>query len=318
LLKREAKAAIDVFQKLTELRPENPVALERLGSAYVEAGQPDKAGPLLETALRVDPKNSKALTAIARIQLRQRGPDSALERIHQQIARIPNQPAFYEILGQFYMERKNFAKAEESLRKAVSLDPNRAETYGLLSQLYVSQQAPDKAIKELENALKLSPKSASTHALLGALHESRNAAGKAVIHYREALRLDPGSVVVMNNLAWLLAENGESRDEALYYARLANARMPNNPNILDTTGWIYHKMGAYAPAISLFEQCARKHPKASKCRFHLALSYFESGSVDVAKSAVSEAIKLDASLASQVEAQEILKASSRSTSRATP
>ena len=172
--------------------------------------------------------------------LDQHKPDKAIQRINQELRDYPNVAGrCTRFSDRFTSLKKIMPKAEESYRKALSLDSNRMETYNLLGQLYVAQNSVDKAIQEFENALKLDPKSVSLHTMVGILTEIRNVKDKAELHYREALKLDPQTPVASNNLAWLLAESGTKLDEALRLAQMANEKMPNNPNIMDTMGWIY-------------------------------------------------------------------------------
>ena len=44
-----------------------------------------------------------------------------------------------------------------------------------------------------------------------------------------------------NNVAWVLAEHGGNIDEALNWAQVAKEKMPQDPSIMDTLGWIYYK-----------------------------------------------------------------------------
>ena len=58
----------------------------------------------------------------------------------------------------------------------------------------------------------------------------------------------------MNNLAFLLAETGESLDEALKLARQAVGKEPNNPAFLDTLGFVYLKRDKNDDAIDIFNK----------------------------------------------------------------
>ena len=52
--------------------------------------------------------------------------------------------------------------------------------------------------------------------------------------------------VAANNLAWMFAETGENLDMALQLAQAATRRVPEQPEIQDTLGWIYYKKGLAA------------------------------------------------------------------------
>ena len=110
----------------------------------------------------------------------------------------------------------------------------------------------------------------------------------------------------MNNLAWLLAENGGNLDEALDLARTANEKLPNNAAILDTIGWVYYKKGIYSSAVEQLNQCVEKFPRVAPCQYHLGFSYFKSGSREKAKLLLNQALRLDPAFSGVAEAQSIL------------
>src|SRR5262249_53351696 len=95
-------------------------------------------------------------------------------------------------------------------------------------------------------------------------------------------------------------------DEALGLARIASDKQPGNPSVLDTTGWVYYKRGAYASAVDMFEQCVGKDTKNPVYRYHLGMSYFKLGDREKAKTALSEALKISQSFDGADEARSTL------------
>ena len=80
---------------------------------------------------------------------------------------------------------------------------------------------------------------------------------------------DPGHVGARNDLAWLLAEEGQDLDTALALA-LAAQRLDPSPDVLDTLGWVYLKRGESAEAVKAFEQAVEKRPDSASMRYRLA------------------------------------------------
>lgn len=304
------EAAI-VFQKLVQAVPGNPAALERLGSVYAAQGDLGRAETQFQESLKAKPDGVDALIGLVRIYLRQRKTDQALQRVQQQIARTSSDSGgaqLYEILGEVYTTQKNWAKAEEAYRKAISIDPSNFTAYSLLGQLFLVQNSADKAIREFENVLKVNPRSTQAHIVLAVIHESVDNAGKAKFHYREALRLDPQSPVAANNLAWILAETGESLQEAASLARLASTRLPNVPNVMDTLGWVYYKTGAYDSAVDVLKECVQRSPKNPAYHYHLGMSYFKLGDRVRAKTYLEGAVRMSAAFSGADEARSTLAA----------
>ncbi len=60
----------------------------------------------------------------------------------------------------------------------------------------------------------------------GNIHATRNDASMAERKYRAALEVDPDNVIALNNLAWLLVQQGGDLDEAETLIRHALERNP--------------------------------------------------------------------------------------------
>ena len=68
--------------------------------------------------------------------------------------------------------------------------------------------------------------------------------------YLKALQVKPDLGAAANTLAYLMLENRESTDEALYLARIARQRMPDSPSTADTLAWAYYQKAHYDMAAS--------------------------------------------------------------------
>ena len=79
---------------------------------------------------------------------------------------------------------------------------------------------------------------ASTTALAGKSHE-------AIALYNTYIKMDPKSAFGYNDLAYVYTENTKNYKLALKYAKKAIQISPLDPNVLDTLGWVYYKIGDY-------------------------------------------------------------------------
>jgi len=64
---------------------------------------------------------------------------------------------------------------------------------------------------------------------------------KAIATYESLLAEMPNNTGVLNNLAYMLAQNDERLPEALEYARRAHEAWPNHPGLLDTYAYVLYK-----------------------------------------------------------------------------
>ena len=94
---------------------------------------------------------------------------------------------------------------------------------------------------------------------------------------RRALSQQPNDLNSMNNLAFLLAQTGDSLDEALKLARQAVAKDPNNPAYLDTLGFVYLKRDQNDEALDIFNRLIRRYPDDPACAYHTAMAWYQKG-----------------------------------------
>jgi Flp pilus assembly protein TadD len=106
------------------------------------------------------------------------------------------------------------------------------------------------------------------------LHQ-RGRKSQAIAEYERVLSHQPGSVLALNNLAWLYFEDGDSR--AVELAERAYDRAPERAEIIDTYGWLLVKGGRVEEGLSLLERAAQRAPENGDIRYHLAAGLAEAG-----------------------------------------
>jgi tetratricopeptide (TPR) repeat protein len=81
----------------------------------------------------------------------------------------------------------------------------------------------------------------------------------AITDYESLLSKMPNNTSVLNNLAYVLAENGERLSEALGYAKQALDAQPNNPGFLDTYAYVLHKNQKDSQAAEYLEAALQQY-----------------------------------------------------------
>ena len=110
--------------------------------------------------------------------------------------------------------------------------------------------------------------------------------------YRELHDSNPDNLIIMNNLASMLSEYGDDKED-LKLAKTLSEKLEESgqPVFLDTIGWVYYKMADYQGAIRYLSQVIEKAPKVNVFNYHLGMAYKMAGDKSQAK------IYLDKSLA---------------------
>jgi len=98
---------------------------------------------------------------------------------------------------------------------------------------------------------------------------------KARAAYESALKINPNQPTVLNNLAYLLVEQLGLPAEALPYAKHAAKISPNDPNTLDTYGWVEAKNGMYGEAAGTLMRALDLDGRNLDALVHLGLVHIE-------------------------------------------
>jgi uncharacterized protein HemY len=109
---------------------------------------------------------------------------------------------------------------------------------------------------------------------------------------------------MLNNLAFLLADQANQPDEALKLAQQAKELAPRDPSVDDTLGWVYYCKGLYPVAVKHLEAAVAKEPNARR-KYHLAMVYLKSGDRKRGAEVLNQALKLDATLPEAATAQKL-------------
>ena len=117
--------------------------------------------------------------------------------------------------------------------------------------------------------------------------------------YEQVLKLQPDNPIALNNLAYLLAETGSQADldQALQLAQTARQKLPDNPDVADTLGWIYIKKNLNTNAVDLFrnliaKESAQAAPNNSATfHYHYGMALAQSGDKPQARKELKAALE---------------------------
>jgi len=155
------------------------------------------------------------------------------------------------------------------------------------------------ATNDAERAALLQEKG-EVHHLTGDFAAARTA-------YEDSLRYDPNNWVTLNNLAYLLSDKLGENKAALAYAQKAVASV-ENPEALDTLGWIYVGLGEYSAAIAELGRAVRLDPNSPLLHYHLGEAYRRNGQMAEASDVLQGARNL-ARAADSAEQAELIERS---------
>lgn len=309
----QAAQAQAAFRKMIGLEPQNPQGYLKLALFLRQRGQLPAALPILEQALKENPRAYPALRLLAAFLGEQRQGPRAVERVRAALAADPDNDELHQILGEVLLSQKQYEAAAQSLERALTLNPKDPQPLGLLARAYEGLLG-DAAARDRLLPAAADPAAPVFRPLALAQAYERQGDLTAALPLYEGLlarELPPGlTPVVKNNLAYLLAESRPEADTLHRAEKLAREVLednPGDPRVLDTLGWVLCRRGDYAQARPYLERAAALSPRHPVLQFHRGACLAKLGEKEPAREALRQALTAPGDFPQRSEAEKLLQ-----------
>jgi tetratricopeptide (TPR) repeat protein len=241
------------------------------------------------------------------VYLQQGQGDQALARIERALEQAPRNPMLHNMKGEVLLSGRQYDAAQAAFDRVIALDPKFTLVYRNLALADLGRGKKAEAVAVYRKGLEGDPGNPVLITQLASLYEGLGRYDEAIGMYREVLAKDPDSQMAANNLAMLLATY-HSDQESLEQARQLSSRFAtsDNPNYMDTLGWVNYKKGDIDTAISILEQAAARAPDAAVIRYHLGKVYHAKGDQTQARVNLEKALQRPEPFAGKDDARAIL------------
>jgi TolB-like protein/DNA-binding winged helix-turn-helix (wHTH) protein/Tfp pilus assembly protein PilF len=190
-----AAAAIKYFQEAIGLDPNFALAYAGLASAYLQAGQPEEAGPTAVKALALDENLGEAHRALAMVKCWHDWDWSGCEQEFQRAIELnPNDSHAYHYYSHYLQGRGRFDESLVASLRALELDPLSPAMNTHLGAQYLATHEYDKALEPLHRAIELDPNFSSAHQFLGEAYLGKGLTKEAVAEFLKQETLTGESV----------------------------------------------------------------------------------------------------------------------------
>jgi len=298
-----AERAIERFIAATR---ENGRGYYELGRLLQAQGKPDQALFQFQKAVALDPNAVNASAMVVDILMKRKEKEQARAWLEENLPRVENKALLYNLLGKIYLSENELERAKEYFQSSIIADPDMLDSYVNLGSVYTGEHARDNALLLYESLLERNPESPSANMLIGMMYETMGRRRKAAEYYVKALELKPNFGPAANNLAWYYSEEGNDLGRALLLAEKARERLPENPFVADTCGWIYQKKGLHDKARALLEESRAALPDHPTVHYHLGVTYHSLGETEKARTSLQEALRLNPGFSEAEEAERLL------------
>jgi tetratricopeptide (TPR) repeat protein len=202
------------------------VAYLRMAQAKLKLSDKTTAVEYCHKAVDRAGEDEKLASEVLLRMLLMLGPDEVLKYCNQKLETNPGSIAANFAMFNLARINNEYDKAKDYIEKCINLtDPDSP--------------------RRIEHVMK------KADVLILAYEKSsdKNYLSDAITVYKSLLNKMPNNTIILNDLAYFLAENNERLPEALQYAKRALDEQPNNPGYLDTYAYILHKQGKNSQAV---------------------------------------------------------------------
>jgi len=163
--------------------------------------------PVLERAIRLDPRSGEAYTLRGEAFLKMGRFGDAMEHLKKAIELSPERFEAYYHLGWIYFRMGDLDAATAQFEKGIDRNPKAAELHYLLGKALAYKNRPREARRSFQRAAALSPFDAEFYYELGAIDEREGNTESAIRSYEKAIKLNPQHVDAKRRIEFLRARS---------------------------------------------------------------------------------------------------------------
>ncbi len=282
----------DYRQAIADLRmipDESPTALKAAkleAEAQLLEGQPNLAIEILDEIMKKKPDDLGVKIRLSQVYEQTGNGKQAQKMLEEITTSSPHYVEGWVNLARIAQENGGQAEVEAVLTAAVEKKPEDETPYILLARLMMEAGRIDDAIGVLAQAEAIMPSAIKAPVLRADAMIKLDRIDEAIAIYENVLMRDSTIDLVANNLAQILADSKSDDDVAMERARTLVQRFINseNPQYLDTLGWVYFRSGDLVKAESVLAKALslQTEPDAD-IRSHYGTVLMAAGREDEAK-----------------------------------
>lgn len=263
--KRSYNRAIEDFDKVLVLQPDNVDALIARGNAYSQLGDNGRALADLDRAIQLAPDNAQA----------------------------------YVIRGLANNRRGQKQLAMQDYEAALQRAPRYPQALANRAALLSEDGKYDQAIGDLDESIKADPDNPVAYYNRGYAHFAKHEYEKALADYDAAIRLEPDMGLAYNNRCLIRAITGKDLVAGLQDCDTAQKLMPLNIDVRITRGFIDLKLGDPRLAIKEYNDALDIDPNRPLALYGRGIARIMIGETREGEGDKAAALTLDPEVADQ-------------------
>ncbi|MCI0541579.1 MAG: tetratricopeptide repeat protein [Verrucomicrobiales bacterium] len=260
--------AQEQWKRVTDLIPDYPEALFKLGDMSARASKLAEAEEYYQRVLRLRPNSFEARNGLGLVFMSANRLEEAVHQFERAIHIEPQFAPAHVNWGLLMSRRGMIADAEAHFREALRCAPESAGAHINLGNLLAAQRKHSEAIDHYFKAIKLQPKEATVRLGLADSLEASGRSPEALAQYQEAIRLNPGLAEAHFNLGVALAKRGDLKAATSCFQE-ATRLNPKDPQAPLNLGVALAQQNQLREAIVQFEAVLRLDPANAAAQQYL-------------------------------------------------
>lgn len=263
------RKAIEQYQKITELQPDDTESLLTLGRLHKVAQNSVESEKAYKKILEKQPGNEDALTGLA-IVYADLGDSKRASELLAKVTESNPSPRTLMALANQYEQMRDFGLAAETLKKAVELAPGNLDVKRAYAQNLLFADQLDDALKVYTELAAADPKDVLSQLRLSQIYRQKRDFEKAREASRKASQIDPSNLEVRYNDVALLEAEGKTAEATAVLKEIVDStakrsysagEKANRIVLLERLGVMYRNNEQYNEAVETFRQIAELDPK---------------------------------------------------------
>ena len=268
--------AQEIAKQVQQLFDKDATGFYMSGLGYQAEGKLEASVEAFQKALARKPDAIEPLTEMVKSYLVLKQSDKAIGKLQQVVKQQPDHFIAYNLMGGAYLNDQKFSEAKTAYLKALDIKPEWYSPYRNLALIELAQKNKQGAIDIYKKGIDKSKGALELVDDLARLYHREGQHEQVLALYEESYKQHPDSVVAVNNLASYLSDFSSSPANLERAAKLAEPLLQtNNPNMMDTVGWIAYKQGGYDKAKEILLKVVERDPQSPISNYHLGMTYFK-------------------------------------------
>ena len=261
--------AIQTYRKASNVATDNAAQLFRISKIQNSLQDVEGAVLSLKYAVNLDPKILPAQAALARLTYDMDGFDAAMKMVTALQEKFPGSTVADTVRGDVLMRNKHYGGAISAYEAAFGKSRNSKQAQRLFQARWASGDRTA-AVDGLGAWIESNPKDIRTRRVLALAYLKVGKMDQAISHHEALAQTSSRDVVIINNLASLYHRRGDKR--AFEYAKRAYDLAPDQPQTIDTYGWMLVQKGDVKEGLQLLRNAQARSDSQPDIGFHIAVA----------------------------------------------